>query len=180
MSASSNIHEVKASIEAAGEGLERALYSELAKQAQRAAVLMKTKAPKWRTTLTNSIHVEKISDAEWHVGPGVAYGQAVEEGRRPGRGLPRWNDPKAADIKAWLSSKAFAGRRRARRDSPQAGLEAQELRDRYQGLAWHVRHHGLKAHPYVKPTAELMREIFPERMAQAARDFLATQGGGAA
>lgn len=28
-----------------------------------------------------------------------------------------------------------------------------QLRDRYEALAWHVRHHGTKATPFVEPTA---------------------------
>lgn len=177
MAATTNIHQVTASMTAAGDGLERSLCDELARLAQHAVVLMKNRAPKWRSTLTNSIHAEQVSAVEWHAGPGVDYAQAVEEGRGPGKGLPRWSDPDAADIKAWLTSKAFAGRRRARRNSMKAVHEDLELRDRYQGLAWHVLHHGVKAHPYVKPTAELMRRIFPERMAQAGRDYLNAQSG---
>ena len=177
MAATTNVHQVTASMAAAGDGLERALCDELARQAQHAVALMKNRAPKWRSTLTNSIHAEPVSAFEWHAGPGADYGQAVEEGRGPGKGLPRWSDPDAADIKAWLTAKAFAGRRRARRNSMKAVHEDPELRDRYQGLAWHVLHHGVKPHPYVKPVADLMRRIFPERMAQAGRDYLAAQGG---
>lgn len=176
--AATNIHQVTARMEAAGDGLERALTDELAKLAQQAAVLMKNRAPKWRSTLTNSIHAEQVSPTEWTVGPGVDYALAVEEGVKPGKGLPRWSDPEAADIKAWLTSKAFAGRRRARKNSMKAVHENLELRDRYQGLAWHVRHHGVKAQPFVGPVAELMRRIFPGRMEQAGREFLARSGAG--
>lgn len=178
MAATTNIHEVTASMMAAGEGLERALCDELAVLAQQAAALMRNRAPKWRSTLTNSIHAEQVSPFEWHVAPGVDYAQAVEEGRGPGKGLPRWADPAAADIKAWLESKVFAGRRRARKSSMKAVHENLELRDRYQGLAWHVRHHGIKPHPYAGPAADMMRRIFPGRMAQAGREYLARQGGG--
>ncbi|MBU0749148.1 MAG: hypothetical protein KKG67_20390 [Gammaproteobacteria bacterium] len=176
--ATSNIREVKIAIQAEGEGLVRALVDELARLAQEAVRFMRQKAPKWRSTLTNSIHAEQVSDVEWLVRPGVDYAQAVEEGSKPGKGLPRWSDPAAADIKAWLTTKAFAGRRRARKNSMKAVHENLELRDRYQGLAWHVRHFGVKASPFVGPTAEMMRVQFPNRMALAARRYLATQGGG--
>lgn len=176
MAATTNIHQVTASMTAAGDGLERSLCDELAKLAEQAAVLMKNRAPTFRSHLVNSIRAESVSAFEWQVAPNVDYAQAVEEGRGPGKGLPRWSDPDAADIKAWLTAKAFAGRRRSRSTSG-ALREGDELRDRYQGLAWHVRHHGVKAHPYVKPTAELMRRIFPERMAQAGRDYLNAQSG---
>ncbi len=134
---------------------------------------MKNRAPKWRTTLTNSIHAEEVSPFEWHVRPGVEYAQAVEDGVKPGgKGLPRWADPEAADIKAWLTSKAFAGRKRARRNSMKAVHEDLELRDRYEGLAWHVRHFGVKAQPYMRPTVEIMGRIFAPRLEQAARNYM--------
>ncbi len=177
MTATANTHEVRIAMQAQGEGLQAALVAELARQAQEAVRFMKMRAPKWRSTLTNSIHAEQVSDVEWLVRPGVDYAQAVEEGRRPGKGLPRWSDPEAADIKAWLTSKAFAGRRRARRNSMKSVHENLELRDRYEGLAWHVRHRGVKAQPYVRPTAEMMRAQFPRRMELAARRYLAAVGG---
>lgn len=178
--ATSNIHEVTARMERAGDGLEQALLAELAKLAGHAANQMKARAPKWRSTLTNSIHPTQVSPEEWHVGPSVDYGLAVEEGSKPGKGLPRFEDPDAGDIKAWLESKAFKGRRRARRGAMGALHENLELRDRYQGLAWHVRHFGVKAQPFAAPTAETMRRIFAPRMAEAGRAYLASAAGGGA
>jgi hypothetical protein len=181
MATASTPQQLRASITAEGEGLTRALVDELARLAQETARLMKNRAPKWRTTLTNSIHAEEVSPFEWHVRPGVEYAQAVEDGVKPGgKGLPRWADPEAADIKAWLTSKAFAGRKRARRNSMKAVHEDLELRDRYEGLAWHVRHFGVKAQPYMRPTVEIMGRIFAPRLEQAARNYMAANGGGGA
>ena len=177
MSATSNVHQVIVAMRDQGEGLQAALVAELSRQASEATAFMRQRAPKFRSALTESINRHQISETEWEVRPAVEYSRAVEEGRRPGKGLPRWSDPGAADIKAWLTSKAFAGRRRARRNSPGAKREAQELRDRYQGLAWHVRHHGIRPHPYVRPTAEMMRVQFSRRMELAARRYLAANGG---
>lgn len=183
--ATTNVHVVSAQMRAQGAGLEQALGAELAVLAQQAAVLMKNRAPKFRSTLANSIHAEQTGPLEWSAGPGVDYAQAVEHGSKPGNGLPRWSDPEAADIKAWLTSKAFAGRRRARKNTHGALQENLELRDRYQGLSWHVRHFGTKAYPFVAPVAEQMRRIFAGRMEQAGRTYLAKSGadgaaGGAA
>lgn len=161
-----------------GAGLEQAVVQALQQQAEHAAVLMRNRAPKWRSTLTNSVLAQKVSDFEWHIGPSVAYAPYVEEGRGPGKGLPRWDDPAATDIKAWLESKAFKGVRRGRGGSALAANRTQELRDRYQGLAWHVRHHGVKAQPFVRPTFEAMGRVFAPRMEQAARDYLAKSGAG--
>ena len=180
--ATTNIRQVTIALRSDGEGLVTALVVELERLAQEAVNFMRMQAPKWRSTLTNSIRADKVSDHEWSIGPGVDYGRAVEEGRGPGKGLPRWSDPAAADIVAWLTTKVFAGRRRARRTSMKAVNENLELRDRYQGLAWHVRHKGIKAHPFAAPTLDMMERAFPARLELAARRYLASQqaGGGAA
>lgn len=175
--ATTNAREVTVALRADGEGLLNALVDEWARLAQEAVNFMRRAAPKWRSTLTNSIRADKVSAYEWDIGPGVTYAPAVEEGRGPGKGLPRWNDPAAADIVAWLSTKVFAGRRRARRTSMKAVHENLELRDRYQGLAWHVRHKGIKAHPFAAPTLAMMERTFPARLELAARRFLASQQG---
>ena len=177
-----NIRQVTIALRAEGEGLLTAMVDELSKLAQEAVNFMRMQAPKWRSTLTNSIRADKVSDHEWSIGPGVDYGRAVEEGRGPGKGLPRWSDPAAADIVAWLTTKVFVGRRRARRTSMKAVNENLELRDRYQGLAWHVRHKGIKAHPFAAPTLDMMERAFPARLELAARRYLASHqaGGGAA
>jgi len=181
MATASTPQQLRASITAEGEGLVLALVDELADLAQLAAQQMRLRAPKWQSALTNSIRAEEVSPFEWHVRPGVEYAKAVEDGVKPGgKGLPRWADPEAADIKAWLTSKAFAGRRRARRNSMKAKHEDQELRDRYEGLAWHVRHFGVKAQPYMRPTVEIMGRIFAPRLEQAARNYMAANGGGGA
>ena len=180
--ATTNIREVTIAMRAEGEGLLNALVDELSKLAQEAVVFMKRQAPTWRSQLVNTMRADKVSADEWHIGHGADYGQAVEEGRAPGKGLPRWNDPAAADIVAWLSTKVFAGRRRARRTSMKAVHENLELRDRYQGLAWHVRHKGIKAHPFAAPTLAMMERAFPARLELAARRYLASAQppGGAA
>ena len=177
-----NIRQVTIALRSEGEGLLNAVVDELARLAQEAVNFMRMQAPKWRSTLTNSIRADKVSDHEWSIGPGVDYGRAVEEGRGPGKGLPRWGDPAAADIVAWLTTKVFAGRRRAKRTSMKAVNENLELRDRYQGLAWHVRHKGIKAHPFAAPTLDMMERAFPARLELAARRYLASHqaGGGAA
>ena len=180
--ATTNVREVTIALRAEGAGLLNAMVDELSTLAQEAVVFMKMQAPNWRSQLVNTMRADKVSADEWHIGHGADYGQAVEEGRAPGKGLPRWNDPAAGDIVAWLRTKVFAGRRRARRTSMKAVHENLELRDRYQGLAWHVRHKGIKAHPFAAPTLEMMERAFPARLELAARRYLASAQppGGAA
>ena len=177
-----NIRQVTIALRSEGEGLLNAVVDELARLAQEAVNFMRMQAPKWRSELVNTMRADKVSADEWHIGHATDYGQAVEEGRAPGKGLPRWGDPAAADIVAWLTTKVFAGRRRAKRTSMNAVNENLELRDRYEGLAWHVRHKGIKAHPFAAPTLDMMERAFPARLELAARRYLASHqaGGGAA
>lgn len=182
MASSMDTRAVTAGLPAHWAQMEGALADMMARVAQEAVRLMKNRVTKWRTTLANSIHAEAVSRFEWDVRPGVDYADAVETGSRPGRGLPRWTDPAAADIKAWLESKVFKGRTRARKGRMGQVMESLELRDRYQGLSWHVRHHGVKANPYIRPTADLMRRVFPQRVEEVVREQLAkanTPGGAA-
>lgn len=180
--ATTNVRQVTVVLRSEGEGLLTAMVDELSKLAQEAVVFMKMQAPKWRSELVNTMRADKLSADEWHIGHATDYGQAVEEGRGPGKGLPRWGDPAAGDIVDWLESKVFAGRRRAKRTSMKAVNENLELRDRYQGLAWHVRHHGIKPHPFAAPTLDMMERTFPARLELAARRYLAKlqPGGGTA
>lgn len=180
--ATTNIREVTIAMRAEGEGLLNAMVDELSKLAQEAVNFMRMQAPKWRSRLVNTMRADKVSADEWHIGHGADYGQAVEEGRAPGKGLPRWTDPASRDIVHWLRTKVFAGRRRAKRTSMKAVNENLELRDRYQGLAWHVRHKGIKPHPFAAPTLEMMERTFPARLELAARRYLASAQppGGAA
>ena len=55
-----NVQRVTLDILAEGEGLVRALTDEMAQLAQEAVRFMKNRAPKWRSTLTNSIHAEMV------------------------------------------------------------------------------------------------------------------------
>ena len=55
------------------------------------------------------------------------------------------------------------------------------LRDRYEGLALHVRKHGVKAQPFVEPTAREMEPVVLARLNLAVRRVLAARpdAGGA-
>lgn len=176
--------QIVVALEQHGADLEAELGRELDVVAQMAANKMRQRAPKWRSQLTNSIHVEAPEALVREVGPGVGYAEAVERGVKPGgKGLPRFFSPESADIVAWLQSKAFAGQRRARRGSRAMQAAEMALRDRYEGLAWHVRHQGVKAQPFVEPTHREMGPIVLGRMDLAVRRVLAARpdaGGGVA
>jgi hypothetical protein len=163
--------------------LERALVGELEALAQIAARYMRNAVPKWRSQLVNSVHVAE-GPLERRVGPATDYAEAADQGVKPGgKGLPRFHDPAAADIIAWLKTKAFAGRSAPRKGSMAAVRANLELRDRYEGLAWHIRHKGVKGTPFMEPTLRFIEpKVLPRLQAagEAALKAAGTGAGGAA
>lgn len=171
-------------LQAMGPAVEREVASELDLMAQLMLRRMRQLAPKDLSTLTNSLGVASPEPLVREVGTtGVAHGWYQEHGVKPGgKGLPRFFDPAANDIKAWLERRAFpgvvGGKRRAKPRVGTAAMQARglELRDRYEGLAWHIRHHGVKARPFVRPAFEQMAGQVPVRI-QAAVERGQAAGG---
>ncbi len=163
------------------------LAGELSLQAQRTEAAMKRNAPKYLSTLTNSIRAEKKSDTEWLVRPTVDYAKWVVHGRKPGKGLPRFFDPKSGAIVAWLEAKLQDARRavqpryrRAARGSARFTAEELELRDRYWMLSRAVKARGIKPNDFVKRTADQVKGTVPVALAAAVRRGLRQVQGGAA
>lgn len=184
MASVSGAHDVVFALREHGEDMEREMGRELDVLAQLAARRMKELAPKWRTALASSIHVSSPDANAREIRPGVDYAEAVEKGVKPGgKGLPLFSDPKSKSIVDWLQSKAFTGQKRVRKNSMGAVMRNLELRDRYEGLAWHVRLFGTKAQPFVEPTAREMEPAVLRRLDLAMRRVLAARpdtGGAAA
>ena len=178
------LHQIVRGFEQHGEDMEVGVGAELDYLAQATARKMRELAAKWRTVLTNSVNVSSPSSLVREVSPGAGYAEAVEHGVKPGgKGLPRFFDPAAASIVAWLQSKAFKGLPRVRLGTGRYTARELLLRDRYEGLAWHIRHKGVKAQPFVEPTHKFMEPIVLSRMELAVRRVLAkrpdTPGDGA-
>jgi hypothetical protein len=173
-------HQVVFALRQHGEDMERAVSAELDVLAQMAASRMRALAPKWRSFLTDSILVSSPDAMTREISPGMAYAEAVEKGVKPGgKGLPRFFDPASASIVAWLQTKAFAGQGRVRKGTGRFTARELMLRDRYEGLAWHVRHKGIKAQPFVAPTAKEMEPVVLSRLDMAVRRVLAARPDGA-
>ncbi|OGA98125.1 MAG: hypothetical protein A3E79_11755 [Burkholderiales bacterium RIFCSPHIGHO2_12_FULL_61_11] len=176
------VHQVVFALREHGADMERGVQDELDVLAQMAARTMRRLAPKHRSLLTNSIHVSAPDAMTREVRPGAAYAEAVEKGVKPGgKGLPRFFDPASKGIVDWLQSKAFAGQARVRKGTGRFSARELMLRDRYEGLALHVRKFGVKAQPFVEPTAREMEPIVLSRMNLAVRRVLALRpdAGGA-
>lgn len=171
-----NARQIVVALEQHGADMEAGVQAELDVLAQIATSKMRQRAPKWRTKLTNSIRTYKPDAMTREIRPGEDYAEAMEFGVKPGgKGLPRFFDPASADIVAWLQSKAFAGQRRPKQGSRLMQAAELALRDRYAGLAWHVRRHGVKARPFVEPTRREMEPIVLARMDLAVRRVLAAR-----
>lgn len=166
-----------------GQDMEQELHQEMHTLAGMAGRAMQRLVPKSRSTLWKSIDVRQVDPETYDIRPTVNYSEFVEYGVAPGgKGLPRFFDPASASIVSWLQSKAFSGQHKPKKQS--RGLQSwnTELRDRYEGLAWHVRHFGVKAQPFVEPTAKEMEPVMQRRLDLAVRRVLARRpddGGGA-
>jgi hypothetical protein len=124
-------------------------------QAEVVARALRAKVAKFRSTTALSIHIEDTSEFEKTVAPGTEYAYYIDRGVKPGgKGLPRFFDPASADIVAWLQTKLRGSARSPARGSKAFQSAEIELRNRYEGLAWHVRHFGVKAQPFIEPTAQ--------------------------
>ena len=147
--------------------MEQEMGGELDALAQLLAGRMRRLAPKWHSQLLGSVRIEKPEPLVRDIGPTASYAGAQEEGVAPGgKGLPKFDDPASADIVAWLKSKAFTGSS-PRKGSRAAVDQALQLRDRYEGLAWHIRHRGVKARPFVGPAFEQLLPTIEVRLQAA-------------
>ena len=157
----SNAAEVAARLRAAEKAVRAELAGELRLQAGRVEGVMRREAPKFRSTLANSVRAEKVSAMEWFVRPHTDYDKWVQLGRKPGKGLPRFFDPAAAAAVAWLESKLRLARltvnpryRPGRRGGARFTAEELELRDRYWALSRAVKQRGIKPNDYVGRTRD--------------------------
>jgi hypothetical protein len=189
----SGVHQVVFALREHGADMEREIGREVWALAEQAVQRMKRRVAKGHTSgLVNSIVARQVDALTWDAGPkDKSYAWQVEHGVKPGgKGLPRFFDLKSKSIVDWLQSKApsrFMGpqpqykKRGPRKGSKLFTAAEMALRDRYEGLALHVRNHGIKAQPFVEPTAKEMEPIVLKRLNLAVRRVLAARpdAGGA-
>lgn len=159
-----NGHQVAASLQRRAAAWDGAASQFLDHWAQRVAARMKERAAKFKSTMTNSVRVGREAKFVRFIGPNVDYALWVERGRRPGKGLPRFFDPAAQAAQDWLRAHLAdekrglnAKWRPGRIGSGRRQQEEMELRDRYMAWSRSVKLYGIKAKPFVKPTADEMR-----------------------
>lgn len=165
--------------------VQRELAAELKGLSERVAARMRVNAPKFRSTLTNSVVVDAVSPLELVVRPTAAYAINVEKGRKPGKGLPRFFDPASAAAVAWLESRIRGASlaenpkfRPGRIGSKRRTAAEKELRDRYMAWSRHVKSRGIRAQPFVRPTADEFRPIVGPALQAALRRGLWAAGVG--
>lgn len=182
-----NADRVGARLTAAGRAVRAVLVQRMPEIAQRAAVLMKHEAPKWRSTLTNSIYAKKEGPLVYLVHPTVAHARWVNDGRKPGKGLPKFGTPAATSAEMWLRDRMMDSVRAANPKArlPRAGSAKRaafddELRQRYMGWSRSVKLRGIQADPFVQRTAEQVRQTFPAEVQAAVAEALSGLGKGGA
>ena len=174
-------HRIVIALREHGDDVEREVGAELAVLAQWATNRMRILAAKGATTtLTNSIKADQVDALTWDIGPHVSYAPFVEAGVKPGgKGLPRFFDPASRSIVQWLQSKVFKGQHKPGMATRALQSAEKQLRDRYEGLAWHIRHKGVRAQPFVEPVAAEMETLMFNRLDLAVRRTLGKRPDGA-
>lgn len=175
-----NTFEIAARMQARGPAVEREAQAALDDESNKLVHGVRQRARKFSNVLLNSVHVDTPEPFTRVIGVGAAHGIYQELGIKPGgKGLPRFFDPASAPVVAWLQAK-LGGQPRARSKARQS--YELELRDRYEGLALHIRHKGMKASPFVRPTFQAMRDQVSSALMLAVRRGMAadSSSGGVA
>lgn len=167
MSVQTNAGEVADRLGRVGLAVRAQLRQEIELRGQVAAAVMRRQAPKYRSTLANSVKVQEEHGTDVLavlVKPTEDYAGWVHRGRKPGKGLPRFFSDGAKSIVAWLEDRINDTRRAAdpRWRKARVGTQRRtgyelELRDRYMALSRAVKLRGLKANPFVTRTADEVR-----------------------
>lgn len=180
-----NAREQAARLRRAGRSVQQALARALPDLANQVAATMRIKAPKDLTVMANSVLVARRSAFEYFVHPNTDYAKWVDKGRKPGKGLPRFAEGLPAV--EWLRRRLFAAAQAAhpkkikpRRGSRAANEIEMSLEARYMAWSRKVKAKGIKAHPFVKPTADAHRAAVQSGLVLAVREGLAKARGGQA
>lgn len=156
-----NAPEVAAALAKVPERAQREIGGAIARGAVEVANEMKRRAPKFRSTLTNSIIAIEKGPMEWHVSPrGVRYGWYVEGGTTGG------GQPTLREMIQWVRLKGIQPRIPGMGQSELAAL----IRRR-------IAQGGIKASPFAQPALEAKQSRLNELVRAAAQRALA---GGAA
>lgn len=165
-------------LNATGRAVQREVATALPGLVEHVAATMRQLAPKDLTVMANSVKSQRRGPLEYFVAPATDYAKWVDRGRKPGKGLPLFavGLPIVEWMRRRLVNQAQAANpkfRKPRAGSRRAEEFEDELKTRYLAFSRHVRARGLKAHPFVKPTADANRTLVNEGLIAAVRRGLA-------
>lgn len=160
----------------------RAVQAELGRTlptlAGQVAATMRIKAPKDLSVMENSVHVQRRSALAYFVEPQTDYAKWVDRGRKPGKGLPKFAEGLPAV--EWLRRQQFRAAQadhpkkiKPRRGSQLANHIEMALEGRYMAWSRAVKARGIKAKPFVKPTADAHRQDVHGELVAAVRRGIA-------
>ena len=182
-------HRIVFALREHGQDVEREVQDELAKVASKGAAMMKNfanrrsgKTPGGFGTLVQSIKPDQVDAATWELGPHTDYARHVEDGVKPGgKGLPKYMGDVGAShsIVQWLRTTAYNGVHKPRKGSAALQRQDKDLRNRYFGLAQHIRRFGVKANPFVAPTVDALEPVLLSSLDLAVRRALGKRGAAA-
>lgn len=176
-------HSIVFALREHGQDVEREVQDELAKVAGKGVNMMRLLAAKrTNSTLGNSIKEDKIDANTWELGPHTDYARHVEDGVKPGgKGLPKYMGDVGAShrIVQWLRTTAYNGVHKPRKGSAALQRQDKDLRNRYFGLAQHIRRFGVKANPFVAPTVDALEPVLLHSLDLAVRRALGKRGAAA-
>ncbi|MBY0236212.1 MAG: hypothetical protein K2W93_14625 [Burkholderiaceae bacterium] len=182
-----NAPQQAARLNATGRAVRRELATALPGLVAHVAATMRQLAPKDLSVMANTVKAERRGPLEYFVAPTTDYAKWVDAGRKPGKGLPLFAAglPIVEWLRRRLVDKARAANpkfRKPRAGSRRAEEFEEDLKARYLAFSRHVKAHGLKAHPFVKPTADANRDLVHEGLIAAVRRGIAAAAakGGAA
>lgn len=139
-----------AAIERSPQTLRAALSLSLDRAAEEVAREMRQAAPKAFSTLTNSIRAIKVGELDRLIAPGVDYARFVEEGARP-----HWPGIRNG-LREWVAFRT--------------GARGPDLERRTFLIARAISRRGIKAQPFVAPTAERTRSRVVALLEQGVAD----------
>lgn len=108
------------------------------------------------STLANSIGVNKVAPLHFEVRAATNYARPVEEGTGPAAGRASYT-PNSTHLLAYIKRRGNI-RWQGRPGSQRRRDLMREIRDRAFALAMHIRKHGTKASPFMRPALAQHRE----------------------
>lgn len=184
-----NAREIAVALHAHGEDVQQSVAASLSRITHQAVRDMERRAPKFENYLRNSIKATYVAQTHYRIDVGIEYGAAVDQGRKPGKGLPYLGSPESAGVLGWLRSRradylrTFAGpvtkaMRRGMALNPKkvsklfTEREA-DLRTRYFALSRSVKRKGIKAQPFFTPVVDELQRTMPQLLAETVQAAVA-------